>query len=311
MERIVGTKITLVPSTSLPIDEIARTGVEAVMQMVLADGFFHGDLHPGNMLVRGDGVLCFLDLGLCGRLTARQRDQLVDVLAAVARQDYAAVARTFWKIGIHGKESTRDFDSFESDVVECLERHFSGKTIDEIELGAFVADLIGFASKHRIRMPADYAMTFKAVVTMEGVAKQLVPNLDVFAIMRPYVATLIAERYSPRRLAQSAYDLLRNLSESVETLPGTSRAILDDLRAGRTQLSIEVNRLDEVQARYAAVQHRNVVAMLCGVSAVCGTLALDFPAYTLLGFPGVSFSFYVVAVALAAWYLVLRLGRGS
>jgi predicted unusual protein kinase regulating ubiquinone biosynthesis (AarF/ABC1/UbiB family) len=141
---------------------------------------------------------------------------------------------------------------------------------------------------------------------MQGVAKQLLPDLDVFAALRPYVATLIAERYSPRRLAQSAYDLLRNVSESVETLPETSRAILDDLRAGRTRLSIELNRLDELQARYAAVQHRNMVAMLCAASAVCGTLALDDHAYTVLGFPGVSFSFYAATALLGGWYLALR-----
>jgi ubiquinone biosynthesis protein len=306
MEFVAGTKITLAGATGLPLEQIARTGLDAVLQMVLADGFFHGDLHPGNLLVRDDGVLCFLDLGLCGRLTARQRDQLVDVLAPVARQDFAAVARAFWRIGIHGKESTRDFDAFEGDVVECLERRFAAKLLDEIDLGAFVADLIGLATKHRIRMPPDYAMTFKAVVTMQGVAKQLLPDLDVFAALRPYVATLIAERYSPRRLAQSAYDLLRNVSESVETLPETSRAILDDLRAGRTRLSIELNRLDELQARYAAVQHRNMVAMLCAASAVCGTLALDDHAYTVLGFPGVSFSFYAATALLGGWYLALR-----
>jgi ubiquinone biosynthesis protein len=238
-----------------------------------------------------------------------QRDRLVDMLIALVREDFAAVAKVFWNIGIHGSEATRDYDAFETDVVDCLERRFAGKTVEEIEISTFFRDLVGLALKHRIRMPPDYTMTFKAVVTMEGVVKQLVPERDIVASLRPYVTTLVAERYSPRRLAQNAYETLRDLSETLSGLPAASRTVLEDIRQGRAQLNVEVGRLQDLQQAYVAAQQRNNVALLAAASAVSGTLALAFDKYTVLGFPAVSFWFYVAAVGLVANYIIS--GRGK
>lgn len=309
MEYIAGVKITQITAPQYAVDRVVRTGLDVVLQMIFADGFFHGDLHPGNLLVRGDGVLCVIDFGLCGRLTARQRDLLVDMISGLAQQDFAGVARVFWRIGVHGPESTQHYDAFEADVVECLERQFAGKTVEQIEVSSFFRDLVALALKHRIRMPPDYTMTFKAIITMEGVAKELVPDLDLLSDVRPYVTNLVAERYSPRRLAQNAYEALRELSDSAGSLPATARGILEDLHAGRTRVNVEVTRLDDLQRTYAAVHRRNMFAVLAATAALCGTLALDYHEHTMFGLPALSFWFYAVAVVLAVWFLAASRGR--
>lgn len=303
MEYIAGVPITAITPQRHAVERVVQTGLDVVLQMVFADGFFHGDLHPGNLLVRDDDVLGVIDFGLCGRLTTRQRELLVDMILGLASQRYASVARVFWRIGVHGPDSTQQYDDFEADVVECLERQFAGKTMEQIEVSSFFRDLVALALKHRIRMPPDYTMTFKAIMTMEGVAKELVPDLDLLSTVRPYVANLVAERYSPRRLAQNAYEAVRELSDSAGTLPATARGILEDLHAGRTRLNIEVARWDELQRTYAAVQRRNMIAMLSAAAALCGTLALDYREHTLLGLPLLSFWFYVVAAVLGGWFL--------
>ncbi len=306
MERIVGTKITEVDPRALDAERMIRAGIDAVLQMIYVDGFFHGDLHPGNLLVRDDGTLCFLDFGLCGRLTRRQRDQLVDMLIALVNKDFAGVARVFWRFADEDFEGERDYDAFEADVSECLQRRFADKTMEEIEFGAFFRDLIELALRHHVRMPPDYTMTFKALVTMEGVAKQLVPDLDMLAAARPYVTTLVAERYDPRRLMQSGYEALRDLSESVGDLQGAARLGVDYLRAAERQLRRETNRVEDLRQTYAVVQRNHRTAALAAVCAVCGTLALDHQGLTLLGFPAVSLLFYTAAAVLAAAY---RTGR--
>ncbi len=308
MEYIAGTKITAIDPERVDVERVVRTALDVVLQMIFADGFFHGDLHPGNLLVRDDGVLCFIDFGLCGRLTARQRDRLVDMLIGLVREDFAAVARLYWRIGVHGPDSTRDYEVFESDVVECLERQFAGKTVEEIEVSRFFRDLVGLALKHRVQMPPDYAMTFKAIVTVEGVGKELMPDADLMSAVRPYVTTLIAERYSPRRLLQEAYEALRELSETAQNLPELSRGILEDLHAGRTRVNVDIGQLPELRRAYAAVHKRNTLALLTATSAICGTLALDFTAHTVLGFPAVSFWFYLAAAVLGGWFLTALVG---
>jgi ubiquinone biosynthesis protein len=152
-------------------------------------------------------------------------------------------------------------------------------------------------------MPPDYTMTFKAIVTMEGVAKELVPDLDLLADVRPYVMNLVAERYSPRRLAQNAYEALRELSDSAGGLPATARGILEDLHAGRTRVNVEVPRLEELGQTYAAVHRRNMIAVLAATAALCGTLALDYREHMLFGLPALSACFYAGAALLGTWFL--------
>lgn len=304
MEFVDGTKITSITPEAFPVERIVRTALNAVLKMIHVDGFFHGDLHPGNLLVRPDGTVCFIDFGLCGRLSQRQRDHLLDMLIGVVRQDFPAVARTFWKIGIHGKQSTRDYERFESDVIERLDYRFAGKTIGQVEFSGVFKDIVDLALRHRIRMPADYTMTFKAVVTMEGVAKQLVPDLDIAEAVQPYIGTMLAERYNPRRLIQNALEAVRDLSETIGVLPDTTRGILEDLRAGRTQLNVELTHLEELQRAYARTQNRNMLALFSAVGALCGTLALDYTRYTVLGFPALSFLFFLGTGVFGALYFL-------
>jgi ubiquinone biosynthesis protein len=305
MERIYGTKITAIDRARIDADAVLRTALDAVLQMIYADGFFHGDLHPGNVLVRDDGTVCFIDVGLVGRLSPRQRDLLTDLLVGVVRNDWESVARRFWTMAEHTKESTADYGVFERDVVEQARRWFAGKTIAEVEFGRVLKDLIGLSLRHRLRLPPDYTMTFKAVVTMEGVGKQLQPDLDLLAAAQPFMLRLVAERYQPRKLLETGYTAVRELAEALGTLPDTTRSILEDLRAGRTLINVESPQLEALQRSHARTQHRTMVGALAGACAVCGTLALDYGSYRILGLPVLSFWFYAIALALGGRYLTL------
>lgn len=176
-------------------------------------------------------------------------------------------------------------------------------------MSRFFRDLIALSLTHRVQMPPDNTMTFKAIVTMEGVAKQLMPDVDLLSAVRPYVTTLMAERYSPRRLIQQSYDALRELSDVAQNLPAVARAVLEHPEAGRTRVNVEVDGLEDLGRTYAAASKRNAIALLAATGAVCGTLALDFGAPAVAGLPAVSFSFYLAGALFAGWFLLV-LARG-
>ena len=303
MEMIRAIKITEMTEPAYDVEAVVEVGTEAIVKMIFEDGFFHGDVHPGNLLVRPDGTLCFIDFGLCGRLTRKQRDLLVDLLVAVVREDYEGVGRVFWKIAIHGEDSTHDFDAFQQDAVEVVERWFAGKTMDELEFSGFLKDLVDGAAKHRVRMPTAYTMTFKALITMEGVAKQIAPGTDIIRVARPYVLRMAQERYSPQNMTKVALDTARDLGETLQALPQTARMVLDDLRAGRTQVRMELTQLRQMQRTWSRAQGRHGLALLASASALSGTLGLSHTEHSVLGFPAVSFWFYVLAGLLTLWFI--------
>ena len=304
MEMIEAVKITEMTEPAHDVAAVVETGTEAIVKMIFEDGFFHGDVHPGNLLVRPDGTLCFIDFGLCGRLSRKQRDQLVDLLVAVVREDYEAVARVFWRMAIHGEDSTNDFDAFQSDSVEVVERWFAGKTLQELEFSGFLRDLVEGAAKHNVRMPTAYTMTFKALITMEGVAKQIAPTTDIISVARPYVLRMAQERYSPQNMAKQALDTARDVGETLQALPHTARMVLEDLRQGRTQVRMELTQLRQLQRTWSRAQGRLGLSLLASAAALCGTLGLSHSANTVLGFPAVSFWFYLLSALLTLWFIV-------
>lgn len=304
MELIDGVKITEIDGQRFDVDEVMDTAFETVLQMIYVDGFFHGDLHPGNVLVREGNTVCFIDVGLCGRLSPRQQDLLTDMLIAVSQQNFDDVARLFWRMALHGKDSTIDYGLFEADVVEHAEGWFTGKTMAQIEFGRVIGDLIALSLRHRLRLPPDYTMTFKAVMTMEGVGKQLRPDLDLLTAARPYAARLLAQRYQPQRLLEGGYTAVRDLIEALGSAPELTRAILEDFRAGRSRINIESEQLEKLASAYSRAQQRTTLGLLAGVLALCGTLSLDYGEATFIGLPVLSLCFFVLAAGLAATYIV-------
>ena len=304
MEMIRAIKITEMTEPEYDVATVVEAGTEAVVKMIFEDGFFHGDVHPGNLLVQEDGTLCFIDFGLCGRLSRKQRDQLVDLLVAVVREDYEGVARVFWRMAIHGEDSSTDFDAFQADSVEVIERWFAGKTLEELEFSGFLRDLVDGAAKHKVRMPTAYTMTFKALITMEGVAKQIAPSTDIISVARPYVLRMAQERYSPQNMAKQALDTARDLGETLQALPHTARLVLDDLRGGRTQVRLELTQLRQIQRTWSRAQGRLGLSLLASAAALSGTLALPHSPWTVLGFPAISFWFYLLAALLTLWFIV-------
>lgn len=302
MQRIVGTKISEIGGRP-DVEQIVRAALNAVLQMIYSDGFFHGDLHPGNIMVRADGSIVFIDVGLCGHLSPRERDVMTDLLIAVVGSDWEGLARLFWSIAERGRESTADFRKFEADVIESARRWFSGRTAAAIEFSVILKDLVGLSLKHRVHMPPSYTMTFKAVITMEGVGKQLCPDMDLLAAAAPYVTGVVAARYQPQRLIEGGYAALRDVIEVMRLVPDATRTVLDEMRAGRARITVEIPQLERLERSHASTQHRTILGVWAGVSALCGVLALDHDARTVFGLPALAVLFFVLAVAFALRYV--------
>jgi hypothetical protein len=110
-----------------------------------------------------------IDFGMVGRLSRQHRERLVDVLFSLMSEDLENVARIWFSIGKPG--TTVDYGAFEAEVIDVLERHIVGRELDEWDLAAFFRDLAAGAVKHGIRLPSDFTMMFKAMVTTEGLAR--------------------------------------------------------------------------------------------------------------------------------------------
>ena len=214
---------------------VAKNAVGVVIKMIFEDGFFHADPHPGNIIIMGnpDGslpVIGLIDLGMVGRLSPELRDRTVDMMVAAVRKDSYAVADALYQIGRPTKKV--DMREYRGEVALLAEKYL-GRPLKEIDLSSMLRDLVQGAMKYGIEIPTDFLLVGKALMTLEGIGKQLDPDLDVFGEAQPYFISIMKKRYSPQRLGNELIRGVEQLSRAGYDVPLQAREILEDLRLGR------------------------------------------------------------------------------
>ena len=242
---------------------LARIAIDLIIKQIFDDGFFHADPHPGNVLILGTKerpVFALVDLGMVGRLSPRMRDLTIDLMVAAVRKDYEGVADALYAIGTPTKKI--DMNAYRSEVALLADRYL-GKQLKDIEMSSLVRDLISAASRYGIEVPPDFLLVGKALMTVEGIGKEIDPELDVFEESKPFFLELLKKRYSPERMGNELLRRLERLSGATTYMPEQIREVLDDMRLGR----LTVTTVDPVTAsstdRLGRRLHVAIVASAC------------------------------------------------
>jgi len=293
MERLQGNKITEVVDAGYDMDEIGRQCVGMLFKMVFEDGFFHGDLHPGNLWVLEDGRIGLIDFGLVGRMSKANKDVMADLLLNIATKNNEGVAQALYRIGISlGKT---DYDAFEADVAELMDVYFENVSLADVDFGAYLREVVDGAARHNLRVPADFTMFFKAVMTVEGIGKIISPDLDIIDECRPFVERLVAERYSPQRILKNVADSVQALAHFGQQFPMVANQFLDQIDDGRINIGIEHPQLDKLERQRGKRNNRLSLVILAGVLFAAGTVMRNDDTALLLGMPWVSAVCYILS----------------
>ena len=294
LEYFAGCKVSAAVAQGFGGPQLARQAVGVVVKMIFEDGFFHADPHPGNIIILGTPaapVIGLIDLGMVGRLGPELRDRTLDLLVAAARKDSYAVADALYAIG---RPTTKvDLTAYRTEVALLAEKYL-GRPLKEIEVAALVRDLVQGASKFAIEIPPDFLLVGKALMTIEGIGKQLDPELDVLGEAAPHVLALIQKRYSPQRLGNDLLRGLQQLGRAGYDLPLHLREVLDDLRLGRLTLRTTDPELGRAAARLGQrLAGGLLAAALCLSAALLFNAQHALPAYIL----------FTLGMLLGAWQL--------
>lgn len=269
-EFLPGKKIDAAVAAGFSGKALTKLAVSAIVQMAFQDGFFHADPHPGNVLILGTPdapIMGLIDLGMVGRLSPELRDRTVDLLIAAAREDSLGVADALYAIGMPTKKV--DMRAYRSEVAGRAEKYL-GRSLKDLQASALVADLVEGASMFEIEIPADFLMAGKALLTLDGIGKQIDPDLDILQEARPYMVEILKQRYSPEKVMMDVWRGMERLSTSAYDVPQQLREILDDLRLGRLTLKVT----DDASPRTMDRLGRRVFSGLTAGSLVLGGSAM-------------------------------------
>jgi ubiquinone biosynthesis protein len=289
VEGVPGTDLRLVEQAGLDRKVLAARGAATVLKMILIDGFFHADPHPGNVLYLPGNRLCVLDFGMVGRLSEERRDQIVDLLSALARSDERGMTEVLleWT-----GDAQVDESALARDVGELV-FNYEHVPLQRIDMGRLLGEITAIVRDHQIVLPADLALLFKALITLEGLGRQLDPDFQLLEHIRPFLRRVLIERYSPRAIVKRVENVVGPTVAALGGLPRDLVRLLRQARRGRLRVEFDLKRLDHFGHQLDRSTNRLTVgvvtaALIIGSSIVMtvrgGPELLGLPLFGLLGF---------------------------
>ena len=239
LEYFDGKKLDRAVADGASGESIAKLATGIIIKMIFEDGFFHADPHPGNVIILPPNEapeVAMIDLGMVGRLSPELRERTVDLMVAAVRKDMVGVADALYAIGKPTKKI--DMREYRAEVAMLAEKYL-GKPLKQIELSGMIRDLVQGAIKYGLEIPTDFMLVGKALMTVEGIGKEIYPELDVFGETAPYFFDIMRKRYSPVRLGNELWRGVEQLSRAGYDMPMQVREVLEDLRLGRMAMRAE------------------------------------------------------------------------
>ena len=284
---------------------IATMGADAIFRMAFQDGFFHGDPHPGNLILTPDGQLALLDFGMVGYMSRGDIEALSRLFIAVIQQDASAALRGLEGLGVRYDTEVRP------DLIQELRdflHKYSGLSVGEVTLGQALSELISLVRRFRLQMPPVFPLLTKALVTAEGISRSIDPTLNVYEVARPYAQHLLNERYAPDTLLGTARERALEYARYLEDYPEQIRQFLTELEDGEIEVQLRHQGLDELGGGVDVLANRLVFAVVTAAlligSSMIGAFVEGGPRMPYLGVSVVSFVGFSIALVMAAIVLL-------
>jgi ubiquinone biosynthesis protein len=305
LDYVEGTKVSEVTAEAgFDLEKVARNIIEAAFRQLFEDGLFHGDPHPGNIMVLPGNRIALLDFGLVGRLTRVQQEALVTLIVAVSLQDPDSVARILNRIGT--PEAHTPITEFREDIRAILNRYL-GLKLDEIRSATLLRDLLDLAVRHRIRIPKEYAVLAKASITVEGIIRRLYPKLDILEVGLPYAKELLLARLNPADASSTFMKSLLKLQGLAEDVPSQLTQILVDLEGGKFRVNVHSADLERVGVHIRAIGMLLFLGMLSAALVVGGLAVLAAGGSRSLWIGGTALALALALASLGVLYHVATL----
>ncbi len=290
--------------------ELAYPMTDAWMTMIFRHGFFHGDPHPANILLLDDGRIGLVDFGLAGRLTDEDMTRLTRLFVDAATENVEALPRRLAELGLrYPKEREEEL----RDAIEDLFYRYYGSSISSIDPIEVIREGLDLIYSLNLRLPSRFVTLDKAIATLGAVGVELYPDFNVFEVARPYARGLIAERFSPRRMALRAQNEVRELGGVARELPYQLRDVMEQTRQGQLEIQIRNPGFDDLSYHIDHAVNRIAVALIIlgGLvgSSIVGVLAKNGP--HIMGLHLLSFVGFVLSGIFAVWLVwgIARSGR--
>ena len=311
VEGVPATDLAAVEAAGLDRRLLAARGVEAFLKMILVDGFFHADPHPGNVFYLPGNRIVVIDFGMVGRLSPQRRRQVIDLLAGIARMAEEPMLEVLldWAGDAYVDEA-----KLAADVNELV-FDFEGVPLKDIRIGAAIRQFAAIVREHSIVLPSDLSLMFKTLITLEGLGRQYDPDFHIVQHLTPLVKRALAERSAPRELVRRGRGAVEEFLGVAASVPRDLARLLREARRGKARIDLDLKRLDSFGRQLDRTLDRVTMGIMTASLVIGSAIVLTVEGGPrVLGvplLPAIGLAGYLMAFLNSLWiiYGIWRSGR--
>ncbi|UCG77289.1 MAG: AarF/ABC1/UbiB kinase family protein [Nitrospirota bacterium] len=316
MEKIEGVSIDdteEIEKLGLDRTEIAEKGIKAYFKMMLDDGFFHADPHPGNIFVTPEGSIGLVDFGIVGWLTTELMENIAGALIALVKKDFDELIVQYVQMGLFTDDVNIESlkQELKTDLIDLMAPLYD-MSISEINIAQYLDALTHLAIRHKLKIPSDLLLVNKTMLILDNIGRLLDPEFNFVTFSEPYASKLVRRKYSPQKMAQKIQRHATELTDFLVTTPRNIRMLLRKALKNDLHVNLSVKELDrltrDIDKSTNRLSFSVVIASIILSSAILtqsdiGGRVFGVPMFGVLGF---SFAFFM-----GIWLIIsiIRSGR--
>lgn len=282
MERIYGTPIGRIDELrerGVDLKLLAERGVEIFFAQVFRDNFFHADMHPGNIFASDEAKYLAVDFGIMGSVTVADQRYLAENFLAFFQRDYYRVAQLHIESGWVPKHTR--VDEFESAIRAVCEPIFE-KPLKEISYGHLLLRLFQTARRFDMEVQPQLVLLQKTLLNIEGLGRQLYPDLDLWQTAKPYLEDWYKKTVGPKAIFSKLKEHLPIMGEKLPELPEMMYQVLSDAAKGELEIKWKSKQLEEIKQQMAKNHSKNIMAICGGSMLISAAIILGLDGFSPL-----------------------------
>jgi ubiquinone biosynthesis protein len=304
MEFIDGIKVTdtatLLQYNLDPVS-VSEAGLRIFVSQILDYGFFHADPHAGNILVKKDGKIVFIDFGAVGKIPPNDKEILENLIVSFVAKNPHKIVQYLKKMAV--SYQIPDEKRFEADVEDIL-NFVHSTSLKQINPQAIINKMKDVLKDNRLYMPDYFYLLFKGIGLIEGVGRTINPDLDVVKSLHPYTRKIFAKKISPKNLMKTGMDRMMMFTDNVDEIPKELRSVLQKLDENKFTVSSEIKNIEKTNQLIKSSIVNLILAMVLGANIIATAIVFVSEAgprigeLSLVAVSGFIFSVFLIIVIL-------------
>ena len=283
----------------LVVERLLRS-VELFTHTLLADGFFHADLHGGNFFVLADNRIGIIDFGLMGTLSKKNRANLIAIMYSMITHNYDNLVFEFLEVAEY--ETIPDHEELIRDIKDAISP-FVGLSVKETNMSELVRNLIKTLSKHELYLPREWFIIFRALITLDGVGKSVGLDLNIFNILEKDMDKLVGEMLSKKNAQEELMWVAKDIISSLRIVPKHMKWFLKETSKNNYALEIRIKQVDDLSKSINRSFYSLGMALIASILILCGSLFIrNIQVTSVYDIPVLSWIFWGLAT-----YLLVRI----